>query len=101
MKSLLSRKLWMTLIAFALVWFAYERAVNHLYAMPTDAKVSALTTIFVAVLSVLGVIVAAYLGTNALQARFGINAAASVASETVKHIVERTPKASHFDEPEI
>jgi len=86
----LSRKLWMTLISFGLVWACHEITINHLYAMTEPHQAGALTTIYVSTLSVLGVIIAAYLGTNALQSKFGISGAAQLISESITQKSDET-----------
>lgn len=79
----LSRKLWATLISFFLIWFSHEKTINHLYTLTEAHQATALTTIYVATLSVLGVIVGAFLGTSAIQSKFGISGAAQLISQSI------------------
>lgn len=74
----MSRKLWMTLIASLIIYGTYWHTINHLYSFERPDQVSALSTMYIAMLSVLGVIVSAYLGTNAIQSKFGISSAAQI-----------------------
>lgn len=91
----LSRKLWATLISFFLIWFSHEKTINHLYSLTEPHQASALTTIYVATLSVLGVIVGAFLGTSALQSKFGISGAAQLISSSIS---EKTEKKETIDQ---
>jgi hypothetical protein len=77
-----SRKLWMTLIACGIVWVGFERTVDHLYVMPSETHVTGLVTLAVSVFGIIGVLVAAYMGTNALQAKFGLSGVAQIVGQS-------------------
>lgn len=85
-----SRKLWMTVFSVLVVYGTYWHSVNHLYSLTRPEQITALSTMYIAMLSVLGVVIAAYLGTNALSTRFGVSSAAQLISQTLTEKHENT-----------
>lgn len=90
-----SRKLWMTVFSTLIIYGTYWHSVNHLYSFDRPEQISALSTMYIAMLSVLGVIVATYLGTNAIQSHFGISSAAQFIGQA---LVEKKEEVKNLTE---
>jgi hypothetical protein len=73
----------MTITACGIVWIGFERTINHLYVMPTEQHVTGLVTLAVSVFGIIGCVVAAYMGTNAIAAKFGLSGVAQMMSSSV------------------
>ncbi len=85
----LSRKFIISLTAFGLTFLFHEITIKHLYTLNEPHQTSALTTIYVATLSVIGMILAAFVGSNAYSAKFGITGAAQMIGQTISQDVHK------------
>ena len=97
----ISRKLFMTLVSFGLIWGAYERTLNHLYTLNNQFQTAAVSSSYVATLSVLGVIIAAYLGTNSLQAKFSATSATQLIGQSLSETKDSTDKSENTETKNI
>lgn len=88
-----SRKLWMTFIASGIVWTAYERSIDHLYAMPVD-KCAALVALTQTALLAIAGIASAYVGIAGM-----VQMRQQVTSEVSQTVSEEIDK--RFQTPEL
>lgn len=87
LSRLTSRKLWVLVTACSLPWLGLERGVNHLYALePWQAGVYG--TMFLAVMGVIGALVAKYMGIQNVSVGSNISAMGTAAA-AISHALDR------------
>ena len=79
-----SRKLWAFIFTVSIIWIGYERAVNHLYSLPTE-KCGTLATLTVAAFGIIGAAAGAYMG---FQSRYSADSVATAISETITQVTK-------------
>ena len=91
----MSRKLWMAIFATLLLWSAYERSLNHLYALP-DAKIWAWAGVTQTFLHAVAAIAMSLLGI------MGVVSMASLAKSSVSKVISETidgkPRPRDFED---
>jgi len=75
-----SRKLWTTIACSGLLWAMHERALMLLYSYWLPEQISAFTTLTIATMSSISVLVLGYMG---FQSRISVQAAVSSALSAV------------------
>lgn len=98
-----SRKLWSTLIAFALLFGIFVYSVNVLRSFDNseDNLIAAYVQIYQTIMVSIGAVVLGYVGvTGVIQWRHGTEGAAANVSQTIETI-ERTFAPKHYDDPSL
>lgn len=87
--SFLSRKFLTTLFILCFIWICHEVTVNHIYSMWEPYQVAALNTMYIATLSAISAIGAAFLGFNTIQSKFSVTSAAGLLGQAISEKSDR------------